>query len=87
MASACRSCGDPMTWVVGPNGKAMPLDADEDGDPLLVAGGNLAFSGVIENDGKRHVVYVTPSREVRAMRSHFATCEQADEWRKGVRRG
>lgn len=82
-ASECRSCGEPMLWVVGPSGKAMPLDADEDGDPLLVNGGNLAFSGVVEGDGKQHVVYVKPRNDVRAMRSHFATCEQADAWRKG----
>lgn len=85
MSAKCRSCAAPMVWVRvrGQTGtKAMPLDADEHGAPLLVKGGNIHYSGVIEPDGTRiaELRKADPTKD--GMRSHFASCKDADSWRK-----
>ena len=55
--STCKSCGEPIRWLLTPRGKYMPADASstEDTDK--------------EFDVNRHT-------------SHFATCGQADFWRR-----
>jgi hypothetical protein len=87
LVAACRSCGAPIIWARHhETGRVMPLDREPD------PGGSwlLEPSPV---PGKRELVayYVPPERllrpydpsEGRARRtSHFATCPQADEWRR-----
>lgn len=65
----CRSCGATILWVVTMRGRPMPLDAEP------VADGTVW----IENG---HVMLGTPPDGVIRWRSHFATCPQADRWRK-----
>lgn len=75
--TACRSCGAPIVWALTEQGKRMPLDAlvttvmamfNESG-PITVA--NIATADEIS------------WRQVKGHVSHFATCPQADRWRKG----
>lgn len=71
-SGTCRSCGAPITWAELTSGKRMPFDGE------LVAvrtQGSLFLSGervveVIDTD-------ITPS--------HFQTCPDRDQWRKGRR--
>ncbi len=65
----CRSCGALIVWVVTQNGKRMPVDAQPSEK------GNLR----IDNG----VAYVEPAYEGPKYLSHFATCKQAAQHRKG----
>lgn len=77
--SRCRSCNAIILWVtMVPSGKATPLDAVPsqqgtiDRQPGKIDRSNW-YGRVVpkeERDGKR--LYV----------SHFATCGQADSWRR-----
>lgn len=80
----CRSCSAEIIWAVTENGKRMPVDAlpREDGNILLTE----------YPDGYIEAAYVQSSLfeewdqdapEPRRHVSHFATCEQSKEWRKG----
>lgn len=63
----CRSCSAPIVWVYTDDRKAMPVDAKP--ERRLVPTGST-------RDGK-------PRMRVRATYvSHFATCPDADRWRK-----
>lgn len=80
----CRSCRAKIVWATTEQGKSMPVDAEP------VEGGNVYYldqksspprvrvladpqptleEGVDSADGLRYV-------------SHFATCPQAEQWRK-----
>lgn len=63
-------------------GKRMPLDADPDDRTraLVVADGNLVFTGDNTGAGVPIVRYV--SKAAGKHRSHFATCDRPKEWRK-----
>lgn len=72
----CRSCGAPMIWTVTSSGRRMPVDAEpsslgtfaleEEGDLVLAV---LVPNAAQDTSGQLHM-------------SHFATCPQADDWRK-----
>ncbi len=76
--SLCRSCGQKIDWIKTERGKNMPVDPDylhwndaEDGDVIIDASG--------------HVLTVNSKLSrpnVKGRMSHFATCPQADRWRK-----
>lgn len=78
---ACGSCGHPVIWTVTHNGKRMPVDAEP------VEGGNVRLRG--EADGER-VIAEYPGKEAPSLFgddreryvSHFATCPQAQSWRR-----
>ena len=64
--SRCRSCGAQVTWAKTELGKSMPIER-------VAADGNLTFdaaNGTVRSDPEG--VWI----------SHFATCAQADEWRR-----
>lgn len=72
----CRSCKAPIVWAQTWRGNRMPVDAV----PVQAdEGGNLYFeAGVV-----RHVlpgIVLDPAIDL--FTSHFATCPNADEWRK-----
>lgn len=82
--SRCRSCWQEIRWIVTPDGKRMPVDAEpvwvreamegETPRPFLDRKGNIV-NGIMAGDaweGKAEEVFV----------SHFATCPQAAKWRK-----
>jgi hypothetical protein len=78
--STCRSCGRPIRWARSEaNGKSLPLDPE----PKL--GGNLVEIGTVVGKYGQDVPVVRvvePIEDVRRFVSHFATCPQADEWRR-----
>lgn len=82
--SRCRSCGAEIRWAHTTSGHAMPLDAEP------VADGTVAFTGRdVRNDRGTALPEVRvdvgqPLFDDGTPRyvAHFATCPNADEWRK-----
>ena len=79
----CRSCGEEIEWVTTVIGKKMPVNPeivniveDKTGDTLIIADDNRVKRGYRVGDAHEGG-YIT-GRE-----SHFATCPQAAEHRKG----
>lgn len=73
--SRCRSCNMPVNWVLTENGKRMPLDVNAyDGEK---PGGLF-----VVRDGV--AIAVTPDTfpGEPVFQSHFATCRDADQWRR-----
>lgn len=70
--SRCRSSGAEVLWVETASGKLMPLDAKPERRFVL---GEKAGHG----DGTR------VARMTETYTSHFATCGQADSWRRNPR--
>ena len=73
----CRSCEATIRWVtMAGSGKAMPLDAvPTDAGTIEVTGEPGAETGAVVGQGERLfpvALYV----------SHYATCPDADKWRK-----
>jgi len=70
--STCRSCGSAIVWAFTPKGKRMPVDAvpHEKGTMVLTNyGGHVVADYMRESYQRRH-------------RPHFATCPDAQSWRK-----
>lgn len=71
-----------MLWAVTEHGKRMPLDADPvDLDALTSVDGLFAIRTAGD---ELHVIAATPDQlpGEPLYRSHFATCPQADAWRR-----
>jgi hypothetical protein len=74
----CRTCSMAIRWVKLPSGKLMPVDAEP--DPR----GTVA----IHSDGVRAAVLTKEEREdlppdTPLYLSHFVTCPQAEQHRRG----
>jgi hypothetical protein len=67
----CRSCGAPIIWAKTKNDKTIPLDATPtaDGNLLLV-------------DGVARAPEVTDDVPFLQYKSHFATCPDAESFRR-----
>jgi hypothetical protein len=74
VTDVCRSCGAPIVWARTDSGKRMPVDADPSEDGTLV----LEQAGAVL---RAHVVGTVPGEGSRH-RAHFATCPDAESWRK-----
>ena len=75
---SCRSCGDPILWATSSSGKAIPLNPEP--TPM----GNVTI--VVERDDVARAT-VHPHATIQNVpmpryQSHFATCPQADSWRR-----
>jgi hypothetical protein len=70
----CRSCGSSIIWAVTDSGKRMPVDARSHAD------GKLRLR--VDSDGTVHVFYDTTTSPYPKFRAHFATCPDADGWRR-----
>lgn len=77
--ATCRSCGQVIDWVKLVSGKSIPVNEEyvnyedaETGDILVTDGGN-----VIRVSDKSNYP------NIKGRISHFATCPDADKWRKG----
>ena len=72
-AAMCRSCGRHIVWASTEAGKKMPVDLEE------VEGGNVRL---IRKPGGFFAKVITSQNDVKAHKSHFATCPNADKHRK-----
>lgn len=74
--TACNTCGAPVVWATSPaTRRSAPIDAEPTTDGNVEVyrhGGNVLF----------RVVTDTPLMPVPLRTSHFATCPDADTWRK-----
>lgn len=72
--STCRSCGAEIIWALTDSGKRMPVDAEpvEGGNLRLIPDGDVVRVEVVMGGG-------APLQH----RPHFATCPEADIWRRG----
>ena len=79
--TTCRACGKKIMFLKTHNGKTVPVDAesvyfvpDIRGKNLYVLpdGGTLRGVEPMEGDQDKHIGYI----------SHFATCPNADQFRK-----
>jgi hypothetical protein len=72
----CRSCNAPIRWAETEKGRRIPIDAQP------VEDGNI----VLQDRGKFRpplaIVHFIPPQDVTVYKSHFATCKQANRWRK-----
>ena len=74
---ACGSCGAHIVWVISAKSrKPMPLDPDLD------HGGNIELRRG-RNSNTIYAAITGPDPERKMFLSHFATCPQSSEWRKG----
>lgn len=71
--SHCRSCGAEIIWARTDSGHLMPVDAHPDAE------GRLALS---PGDPEPRVSYAFGNGERSLHRPHFATCPDADSWRR-----
>lgn len=74
---ACRSCDAAIIWATTTGQKLMPVDAEP------VADGNVELRPGHLGRGVVATVLTGPSLFGGPLRtSHFATCAQADQWRR-----
>lgn len=69
----CNSCDAQIVWAVTDSGKRMPVDA------APVVDGRLRLLHI---DGQVRVRYVQDHVVVDRYRAHFATCPDAQSWRR-----
>ena len=76
--SVCRSCGAPIIWSLSRHGSRIPVD------PEPHEAGNILLR-YDEHTGQAHADVIGRFEHVegRALhRSHFASCPQANAWRR-----
>lgn len=71
----CRSCEAAIVWALTAEGRRMPVDAEPTPE------GRLKLRR--REDGQLGVEVVEPRGFGRRYRSHFATCPEANDWRRG----
>jgi len=78
----CRSCHHVIIWARTVNNEMMPLDAAP--VPYCRDGGNFRIETNIYPPRAINVDRINPARlfGARIYRSHFATCPQANRWRR-----
>ena len=79
--SRCKSCGKEIIWIKMASGKNMPCDA---GGILCREDVNGELTLVIK-DGKMVRATRDKSGDMIGYTSHFATCPNANRWRKEMR--
>lgn len=79
--NACRSCAALITWARTERGGRMPLDADPYDGPE--PGGLFVLRDAGSPEGPLAIA-VPPAAfpDEPLYRSHFATCPDADRWRR-----
>lgn len=86
--ATCRSCGAAITWAETSNGRAMPVDTEPNvnGNIVLLPAADPrepTLALVLDKTGAIRTpagVARPPASERHT--SHFATCVDADEWRR-----
>lgn len=90
MASTCRKCGAPIIWLKTPAGRWMPADEglvpykqDPEGKNYVVTDyGELIRCKILEKEDMAPGQFLTGMARI----PHWATCPNADEFRKGGKR-
>ena len=81
----CKTCRAEIRWAVTVNGKKIPIDA------APAAGGNITLSErakqapiavMLDAQGNAPLPALQPSAEAPRYTSHFATCPDAENYRK-----
>ena len=85
-AAVCRSCGAPIWWAHTTAGRLIPVDSEPTPGGNVVATGRQTIHDTSGNPVTRPEVRVEepgmfPDDRLRYV-AHFATCPNADEWRK-----
>ena len=77
----CRSCGRRITWLRTPGGKSIPVDEDptDDGNIVIDVEHSQLVAQVYRNAEMARTFAAGEPRYV----SHFVTCPDAPEWRRG----
>jgi hypothetical protein len=70
----CKSCGAKIFWAQTTEGRSMPVNAE------CVEGGNIQLYD--RNGTIVAKVYGVAPPGTMLRKAHFATCPQADQWRK-----
>ena len=71
----CRSCGKPIIWAVAEKGKRMPVDAEE----------SEAGQFFLDDSEDPPKAFFGRGELPAGYTSHFATCPNASQHRKGGR--
>jgi len=77
VVTACRSCDAPIRWAHTEEGRRIPLDAEP------VSGGSFKLHGdtaIVTKDAT--VSLFDQDDDGLRYRTHFATCPDADSWRR-----
>ena len=72
-ASRCRSCGAHVIWAKTQSGKNIPVDLQE------IVGGNLR---ILDVPSGKFAKVIQAKPDVKAYRTHFASCPNADGHRR-----
>lgn len=81
MTTVCRGCGKPIIWIRTHGGKKMPVDVDL----VRFVSDRSGTDVFVRRDGSVTVGRRAGNQESQAelgYTSHFATCPQADAFRK-----
>ena len=91
-ADKCRSCEQPIKWVTTVADKSMPLDADDQGDGVVIED-NMEAGRIIVDAAATAAAGSPRYRSLKKgemnldggpiLRSHFVTCPEGPSWRKG----
>jgi hypothetical protein len=81
---ACRSCGALVVWTETSKGRRMPVDAEpaENGNLRLVEREGEVPLAVNDTEETTALFATGASGDDRRYVSHFATCQQAKQWRR-----
>ena len=77
----CRSCGADIIWTITKTGRKMPCNAE----PIFFDLANMNDEGTktfVKDDGTIAIGIENPGGQEVGYISHFATCPEADKWRK-----
>jgi hypothetical protein len=79
MADRCRSCQAEIIWAVTTKGNAVPLDVAEERRMVFVTADDTKRIAERDSvlDGDAKTVRLVPT-----FTNHFATCPDAESWRK-----
>lgn len=76
----CNSCGAEILWCKTTSGKRMPLDSEPTKAGLFVIEGDPKIDA--DEEGGPLARKASPGYWGEKYTSHFATCPDADRWRK-----
>ena len=77
----CKACGAPLVFIKTINGKNMPCDAE----PVRFNYKLKEDTRVVTKNGEILPAAITPDGKEEGYIPHWATCPEADKFRKGRR--